>query len=107
MRISGRATLHDDPDLCDRLASRGKPAKLVMKVAVTRAYFHCARSILRANLWQPDKWAQPMKVSFGKLFAEIMQMDESAAPGNRRAGGCVVPAGEFVALFFLPRQRRE
>ena len=87
LRVSGRATLHDDADLCARLAARGKPAKLVMRVAVTRAYFHCARSILRANLWQPDKWAEPMKVSFGKLFAEIMQMDASAAPGiDERVG---------------------
>jgi hypothetical protein len=51
-----------------------------MKVGVLRAYFHCARSIVRANLWQPDRWAEPMKVSFGKIFAEIMNMDASAAP---------------------------
>jgi PPOX class probable FMN-dependent enzyme len=81
LRVSGHAALYDDADLCERFAARGKPAKLVTKVAVTRAYFHCARSILRANLWQPDKWAEPMKVSFGKIFAEIMKMDESAAPG--------------------------
>ncbi len=92
LRVSGRATLHDDADLCARLAARGKPAKLVMQVAVTRAYFHCARSILRANLWQPDKWAEPMKVSFGKLFAEIMQMDQSAAPGiDERVGASYRP----------------
>ncbi len=92
LRVSGRATLHDDTELCERLAARGKPAKLVMRVAVTRAYFHCARSILRANLWQPDKWAEPMKVSFGKLFAELMQMDQSAAPGiDERVGASYRP----------------
>lgn len=80
LRVSGRATLHDDFDLCARLGARGQPAKLVMKVEVLRAYFHCARSIVRANLWQPDRWAEPMKVSFGKIFAEIMNMDASAAP---------------------------
>ena len=82
LRVSGSATLHDDADLREKLAARGKPAKLVMKVIVTRAYFHCARSVLRANLWKPEKWdADPLKVSFGKLFAEIMKMDPSAAPG--------------------------
>ena len=80
LRVSGRATLHDDPDLCARLSARGAPAKLVMKVDVLRAYFHCARSIVRASLWQPERWAEPMKVSFGKIFAEIMKMDASAAP---------------------------
>ncbi|HEX4303937.1 MAG TPA: MSMEG_1061 family FMN-dependent PPOX-type flavoprotein [Rhizomicrobium sp.] len=92
LRVSGHATLHDDADLCARFAARGKPAKLVMKVAVNRAYFHCARSILRANLWEPEKWAAPMKVSFGKLFAEIMQMDQSAAPGiDERVGASYRP----------------
>jgi len=81
LRVSGRAALYDDADLCERLAARGKPAKLVMKVEVVRAYFHCAKSILRANLWKPESWdADPLKVSFGKLFAELMKMDESAAP---------------------------
>ena len=82
LRLSGSATLHDDADLREQLGARGKPAKLVMKVIVTRAYFHCARSVLRANLWKPEKWdAEPLKVSFGKIFAEILKMDASAAPG--------------------------
>ena len=80
MRASGHATLHDDEDLCAKLTSRGKPAKLVMRVAVTRTYFHCARAILRSSLWEPKGWPEPMKVSFGKIFAEIMNADASIVP---------------------------
>jgi hypothetical protein len=79
LRVSGRASLHDDAELCERMAMRGKPAKLVTRVAVTRAYFHCARSVLRAHLWQPEEWGEPAKVSFGKLFAEILKADEATA----------------------------
>ncbi|HJW39632.1 MAG TPA: MSMEG_1061 family FMN-dependent PPOX-type flavoprotein [Rhizomicrobium sp.] len=80
LRVSGHATLHDDADLCERLASRGKPAKLVMRLAVTRAYFHCAKALLRSNLWKPETWdADPLKVSFGKLFAELTKADADAA----------------------------
>ncbi|HWD28224.1 MAG TPA: MSMEG_1061 family FMN-dependent PPOX-type flavoprotein [Rhizomicrobium sp.] len=80
LRVSGRATLHDDEDLCARLSSRGKPAKLVMKLAVDRAYFHCARAILRSNLWKPDAWAaDPLKVSFGKLVMELTNADAATA----------------------------
>jgi len=80
LRVSGRATLHDDADLCERLAGNGKPAKLVMKLAVTRAYFHCAKAILRSHLWKPETWdADPLKVSFGKLFAELTKADGAAA----------------------------
>jgi PPOX class probable FMN-dependent enzyme len=70
LRVSGRATLHDDADLCERLAARGQPAKLVIRVAVQRAYFHCARSILRAKLWEPQSWDAPHKVSFGRIIRE-------------------------------------
>lgn len=70
LRVSGTATLHDDAALCQRLVSRGKPAKLVTRIAVTRAYFHCARAILRASLWKPEGWPEPLKVSFGRVIAE-------------------------------------
>ncbi|MBS0472544.1 MAG: pyridoxamine 5'-phosphate oxidase family protein [Proteobacteria bacterium] len=81
LRISGRATLHDDAALCEQLSARGKPAKLVMKIDVIRSYFHCARSVLRANLWKPEHWAaDPFKISFGKIFAEIMKTDASVIP---------------------------
>ena len=80
LRVSGRATLHDDADLCERLAANGKPAKLVMRLAVDRAYFHCAKAILRSNLWKPESWdTDPLKVSFGKLFAELTKADDAAA----------------------------
>ncbi|MGD0193012.1 MAG: MSMEG_1061 family FMN-dependent PPOX-type flavoprotein [Rhizomicrobium sp.] len=70
LRVSGTATLHDDVSLCERLSARGRAAKLVIRVAVTRSYFHCARSVLRANLWAPDAWHEPMKVSFGRIIAD-------------------------------------
>lgn len=78
LRVSGRAALYDDPELCEKLSSRGKPAKLVMKVDVFRTYFHCARSILRANLWKPEEWStDPLKISFGKIFKEVAKVDDS------------------------------
>lgn len=76
LRVSGRATLHDDADICAKLAARGQPPKLFMRVAVKRAYFHCARSILRAELWQPESWGGQHKVSFGRIFREQTGADE-------------------------------
>ena len=55
VRVSGRASLHDDLDLCARLSSHGKDAILVIRVEIERAFFHCPRAILRAQLWQPRK----------------------------------------------------
>ena len=92
LRVSGRASLFDDKELCERLGARGKPAKFVVKVEVVRAYFHCARALLRANLWQPDRWASPMKVSFGKVFADVMNLDAGIAPTiDERVGRSYLP----------------
>jgi predicted pyridoxine 5'-phosphate oxidase superfamily flavin-nucleotide-binding protein len=91
LRVSGRASLHDDVEMCERLSARGRPAKLVMRIKVTRAFFHCAKSVLRSNLWNTDLWPEPMKISFGRIIAEattgdmaaIDKIDERVSEGYR------------------------
>jgi PPOX class probable FMN-dependent enzyme len=69
LRISGTAELFDDADLVATLSSLGKPALLATRVRVKHCYFHCARSVIRANLWKPDAWPAPGRISFGKIIA--------------------------------------
>jgi len=76
LRISGRAVLLDDADLCARLSARGVPAVLIIKVAIDRAAFHCVRSARRAGLWQPETWGAPGKISFGKIYADALERPE-------------------------------
>ena len=89
-RVNGRASIHDDADLLARLGTAERPALLAIRVKIERCYFHCARSVTRAKVWQPDSWDAPMKVSFGriiaprvggdaKMAAEIDSMVDSAA----------------------------
>ena len=78
-RVNGRASLHDDADLLANLGSAERPALLAIRIAVERAYFHCARSMTRAKLWQPESWGQPMKVSFGKIIAPRVGGDAAMA----------------------------
>lgn len=72
LRITGKAEIRDDEDLREQMSARGSTPKVVIRIQVERAYFHCARSVLRANLWQPETWREPHRVSFGKIFKEIM-----------------------------------
>lgn len=78
VRVSGRASLHDDADLCGRLSSHGRPAILVMKVEIERAFFHCPRAILRAQLWKPESWGEPMRISIGAIIGKAMGKPEIA-----------------------------
>jgi hypothetical protein len=76
LRISGRATLLTDQEICERLAIEDKPAQLVIRVEIDRAAFHCVRSAKRAGLWNPETWDAPTRISFGKIYAESLQRPE-------------------------------
>ncbi|MGQ0580590.1 MAG: MSMEG_1061 family FMN-dependent PPOX-type flavoprotein [Reyranella sp.] len=69
LRISGTAEVYDDADLVASLSSLGKPALLATRVRVQHCYFHCARSIVRAKLWDPKAWPAAGRISFGKIIA--------------------------------------
>ncbi len=79
LRVSGTAELTSDPELLERLAARGRPAVLAIRVHVEECFFHCAKAFLRAQLWKPDSWSERHKVSFGRMFAKATGSDENAA----------------------------
>ena len=79
LRISGTAELFDDPELVQSLSSLGKPALLATRVHIKHCYFHCARSVLRANLWKPEAWPAPGRISFGKIIAPRVGAGEELA----------------------------
>src|SRR5205814_7712122 len=69
LRIQGSAELTADPAVLDRLAARGQPARLAIRVHVDACFFHCAKAFKRSRLWQPETWPDRRKISFGKLVA--------------------------------------
>lgn len=79
LRISGTAEIHDDPDLVASLSSLGKPALLATRVRIKHCYFHCARSIVRAKLWDPKAWPAPGRISFGRIIAPRIGESEVVA----------------------------
>ncbi len=79
LRISGTAEIHDDPDLVASLSSLGKPALLATRVRIKHCYFHCARSIVRAKLWDPKAWPAPGRISFGRIIAPRIGESEAVA----------------------------
>ena len=80
LRVSGTAEIFDDPELVKSLSALGKPALLATRIHVKHCYFHCARSIVRAKLWDPKAWPAAGRVSFGKIIApRVGAGDELAA----------------------------
>jgi PPOX class probable FMN-dependent enzyme len=70
LRINGRAELTRDPELLERLAARGKPAVLAIRVTVDECFFHCAKAFIRSKLWKHESWPEKRRISFGKMFAD-------------------------------------
>ncbi len=77
-----------DPAVLERLAARGKPAVVAIRIRVDECFFHCAKAFLRAKLWKPETWPEKQKVSFGRmLFREnadvASQVDEAVEKDYR------------------------
>ena len=79
LRVNGRASLTAEPELLERLAARGKPAVLAIRVAVEEVFFHCAKAFLRGRVWKPETWGEKHEVSFGRMFAAQRQAPPETA----------------------------
>jgi PPOX class probable FMN-dependent enzyme len=76
LRVNGTAELRGDPELLERLAARGKPAILAIRVTVEECFFHCSKAFLRSHLWKPETWPEPQKISFGAMLARRISVDD-------------------------------
>ncbi len=79
VRVNGIATLTADPDLLARLAARGKPAVLAIRIQVEECFHHCAKAFLRSQLWKPESWQERLKISFGKMAAKRAKLGDDVA----------------------------
>ncbi|WP_269929589.1 pyridoxamine 5'-phosphate oxidase family protein [Aminobacter sp. HY435] len=59
LRVNGRAHITVDPELCASFSVEGKPARSVTVIEVDAVYFQCARAIIRSELWNPERHADP------------------------------------------------
>jgi PPOX class probable FMN-dependent enzyme len=87
LRVHGTCSLVVDDDLCRSFTARGRPALLVLRVAVAECFFHCGKALLRSELWNPDTWSSGVAVSFGEeIAANLKPPDECAFVRDFDAG---------------------
>jgi len=53
LRVNGKARLIDDAGVLLRFRNEKRTPKLVIEVKVEHAYLHCAKALMRSNLWDP------------------------------------------------------
>ncbi|MCM2475735.1 pyridoxamine 5'-phosphate oxidase family protein [Rhizobium sp. CG5] len=59
MRINGRAEISVDPALLESFDMDGKHPRSVAVVTIDEVYFQCARAVMRAELWNPERFVVP------------------------------------------------
>lgn len=84
LRVSGRALIVRDLPLRQSMEVSGKIPEFAIVVEVNQMFFHCAKCMIRSNLWKPECWpalsglptlAETM-VSAGKLEHSVQEMQE-------------------------------
>ena len=55
LRVNGRAQISIDAELLQRFAVANKLPRTVVLISVESAYFHCSKSVVRSQLWDPAK----------------------------------------------------
>ncbi len=79
LRVNGRAHVSTDADLRASFAVNEKAPRSVIVMTVDEMYFQCARAIIRSDLWNPDKRADPKTLPTpGQVLAEM---------SNNKVGG--------------------
>ena len=58
LRVAGQAIVVRDRALCERMAVQGKVPQLALVVTVAQVFFHCAKCVLRSQLWNREAWPE-------------------------------------------------
>src|SRR6478672_11852206 len=61
-RVNGRAQISQDADLKRRFAVNGKEPATIMVVTVEETFQHCAKALVRSDLWKAGSLGRPQGV---------------------------------------------
>ncbi len=62
LRVQGRASIVRDEALRQSMAFRGRAPELAIVIDVQEAFMHCAKCIVRSDLWDSESWPDPADV---------------------------------------------
>lgn len=80
LRINGKAMLVRDRELLETMSWRGKAPALATVVEVEEVFFHCAKSIIRSDLWKPEEWGDVSGIAtFGKILLDQTKATDTTA----------------------------
>ena len=81
LRINGAASLRNDEAFTSLCEMNGRFPKLVVHIAVKEAYLHCAKAIMRGQLWVPEaKVERKVLPTMNEMLRDQIGQTEPAEP---------------------------
>ena len=77
LRINGRAQLLRDGPFFDQLIVHGHRPSLALLVNVDEVFFHCSKSFLRSEIWEPETWA-PTQIPSRPCISKELENTEAS-----------------------------
>lgn len=78
LRINGRAQIVRDGWLREQLSMKGKIPDFALVVTVNEAFFHCAKCMIRSNLWDQAAWPESADLaSLAKVMVDHTRTADS------------------------------
>jgi uncharacterized protein len=86
LRVNGRATVIDDPELLSGSTVEGKAPKLGLLIAVEEVFTHCSKAFLRAALWDSGRFVDRSELpSPGTIMASLNETVDPDTYDTERA----------------------
>jgi len=71
LRVNGTAKVIVDPDRLAPMTAQGKAPSSALEISVREVFFHCAKAMMRSDLWNPDKHVPRSSFpSLGRVIAD-------------------------------------
>ena len=75
LRVNGRARLVSEAPFLDDMVVDAHRPTFALVVDVEEVFFHCARALLRARLWEPETWDPTGSVPTRATIAREVERD--------------------------------
>lgn len=85
VRVNGRASITEDPDLLADMAVNGKTPKTAIRIDVEEAFLHCSKALRRAKLWHADyKIDRKALPTLGQMITDQVETGMTAEEAETR-----------------------
>ncbi len=83
LRVNGTAQITNDEAMVNRFTMDGKHPRTVAVITIGEVYFQCARAVMRADLWNPERAVDPKSLPTAGQMLKAAKADFDAETYDR------------------------